>query len=61
MGVGYKRNRTIDNLSFNLVCGTSGFDDEGWYAIMKGDNLEKADPYKVRFENVKRVVVAVIY
>ncbi len=39
----------------------TGFDSEGWYAITKGDNIKKPDPYKIRFENLKRVVVAVIY
>jgi hypothetical protein len=39
----------------------TGFDENGWFAITKGDNLEKADPFKIRFENIKRVVVAVIY
>tara|TARA_Y100000310_G_scaffold313045_1_gene360959 strand:- start:1680 stop:2153 length:474 start_codon:yes stop_codon:yes gene_type:complete len=38
-----------------------GFDSLGWYAITKGDNLENVDPFKVRFEDVKRVVVAVVY
>ena len=37
------------------------FDEEGWYAITKGDNLKKPDPYKIRFDNIKRVVVAIIY
>ena len=40
---------------------STGFDSKGWYAVTKGDNLEKPDPYKIRFENLKRVVVAVIY
>lgn len=38
-----------------------GFDSEGWYAKVKGDNLSQEDPEKVRFSQVKRVVVAVIY
>lgn len=37
------------------------FDEEGWYAITKGDNLKKQDPYKIRFRDIKRVVVAIIY
>lgn len=36
-------------------------DSEGWYAIMKGDNLNQDDPEKVRFDQVKRVLVAIIY
>jgi len=39
----------------------TGFDSDGWYAITKGDNLDKKDPFKIRFENIKRVVVAIIY
>lgn len=39
----------------------TGYDEQGWYAITKGDNNPVADPEKVRFENVKRVVVAIIY
>jgi hypothetical protein len=38
-----------------------GYDHLGWYAITKGDNLEEEDPEKVRFEQVKRVLVAIIY
>jgi len=36
-------------------------DEEGWYAVMKGDNLNKTDPERVRFEQIQRVVVAVVY
>jgi hypothetical protein len=39
----------------------TGFDEKGWFAITKGDNLESTDPFKIRFSNIKRVVVAVIY
>jgi len=38
-----------------------GFDEAGWYAITKGDNNIHVDPDKVRFEQVRRVLVAVIY
>jgi len=38
-----------------------GNDEKGWYATMKGDNNKDADPGKVRFSQIKRVVVAVIY
>ena len=33
----------------------------GWYAILKGDNNDYPDPGKVRFEQIKRLVVAIIY
>lgn len=39
----------------------TGYDDKGWYAILKGDNLPRQDPEKVRFDQVKRVTVGLIY
>ena len=38
-----------------------GNDELGWYTVVKGDNNNYVDPGKVRFEQIKRVVVAVIY
>ncbi|VVB81393.1 Uncharacterised protein [uncultured archaeon] len=38
-----------------------GNDEEGWYAIFKGDNNPTADPWKVRWDMVTRVTVAIIY
>lgn len=38
-----------------------GYDENGWYAVFKGDNNALPDPAKVRFEQIKRVVVALIY
>lgn len=38
-----------------------GLDEQGWYAIVKGDNNAYEDPDRVRFEQVERVLVAVIY
>jgi len=38
-----------------------GNDEQGWYAIVKGDNNPSADPIKVRFPMIRRVLVAVIY
>lgn len=38
-----------------------GYDANGWYARLKGDNNEHIDPEKVRFEQIKLVVVAIIY
>jgi hypothetical protein len=38
-----------------------GYDPEGWYAIMQGDNNPTEDPEKVRFEQIRRIVVAIIY
>jgi len=39
----------------------TGTDEQGWYAIMKGDNVPYNDPEKVRFSQIKRVVVAIVY
>jgi len=39
----------------------TGVDENGWYAVMKGDNNPSSDPGKVRFSQVKRLVVAIIY
>lgn len=38
-----------------------GNDSQGWYAIVKGDNNPIADPVKVRFSMIKRVLVGVLY
>jgi len=36
-------------------------DEKGWYARTKGDNNSDVDPGKVRFSQIRRVVVAIIY
>lgn len=36
-------------------------DSDGWYARMKGDNLENIDPGKIRFDQIERVLVGIIY
>ena len=38
-----------------------GEDEQGYYYLVKGDNNTVRDPFKVRFDDVKGVVVAVIY
>ena len=38
-----------------------GSDEDGAFFVFKGDNNEKQDPEKVRFEQIERIVVAVIY
>lgn len=38
-----------------------GFDKQGWYATTKGDNNPKPDPDPVRFEQVRGVLVGIIY
>ncbi|MBD3248864.1 signal peptidase I [Candidatus Woesearchaeota archaeon] len=36
-------------------------DEKGLYYVMKGDNNENEDPERVRFEQLKGVVIAVVY
>ena len=50
----------FDGLIVHRIVET-GFDNEGWYAITKGDNLSRRDPYKVRFNQIHGVLVAIIY
>lgn len=38
-----------------------GQDEAGWYAVTKGDANMLEDPFKVRFGQVKRVLVAIVY
>jgi hypothetical protein len=38
-----------------------GKDEKGTYFVLKGDNNPINDPGKIRFEQIKRVVVAIIY
>lgn len=38
-----------------------GEDKEGWYCKVKGDNNAFEDPGKVRFSQIQRVLVAIIY
>jgi len=38
-----------------------GYDEKGWYCLMKGDNNPRVDPGKVRFNQIKRITVAIIY
>jgi len=38
-----------------------GVDEEGTYFIIKGDNLATSDPGRVRFHQIKSVVVAIVY
>jgi hypothetical protein len=38
-----------------------GHDEDGWYAIFQGDNNPVPDPGRIRFEQLQRKVVAIIY
>ncbi len=36
-------------------------DDQGWYAVVKGDNNPQPDPGKIRFEQIEGVLVGILY
>ena len=38
-----------------------GEDENGWYAYAKGDNSSAIDPGKIRFEQVKYILIGVLY
>ncbi|MCF7861208.1 hypothetical protein K9M79_03095 [Candidatus Woesearchaeota archaeon] len=50
----------IDSTVIHRVVEVS-FDEKGWYAMTKGDNNMFVDPDKIRFDDVKRILIAVIY
>jgi len=39
----------------------TGYDEQGWYAYFEGDALDERDPEKVRFNQIQRVVVMMIF
>jgi len=57
--VAYKSNYKDGTVTHRII--EIGNDAFGWYARLKGDNNDRIDPGKVRFEQIKRVVVAIIY
>ncbi len=38
-----------------------GTDAAGWYALVQGDNNAAPDPLKVRFEQIERLTVGILY
>ncbi len=36
-------------------------DSKGWYCIVKGDNNKVADPGKVRFKQIDRLLIGILY
>jgi hypothetical protein len=57
--VAYKSEHATGTIIHRIVY--KGEDEKGTYYIMKGDNNPSNDPGKVRFEQITRVVVAIIY
>ena len=38
-----------------------GEDEQGWFALTRGDNNLTTDPFKVRFKNIHGVLVGILY
>lgn len=57
--ISYKPNFTTGTVIHRIV--DIKEDSEGKYFIVKGDNNNAADPEKVRYDQIKGVVVAIIY
>ena len=57
--ISYKSEQIEGNVIHRVI--NIGEDNEGWYATLKGDNLRSPDPGKVRFSQVRRIVIGIIY
>lgn len=57
--ISYAPKNSNDTIIHRII--KTGSDSEGWYAITRGDNNNANDPEKVRFGQVKRVLVGVLY
>ncbi|MFH1510694.1 MAG: hypothetical protein ABIF10_03305 [Candidatus Woesearchaeota archaeon] len=38
-----------------------GYDSNGWYATTKADSFKKEDPFKIRFGQIRGILVGIIY
>ena len=57
--ISYKSTVTKSLLVHRVV--SRGYDDNGYYFIVKGDNNPSADPERIRFSQVHGVLIGVIY
>lgn len=57
--VSYRSNYADGTIIHRVVY--RGTDELGTYFIMKGDNLATSDPGRIRFDQIERVVVAIVY
>ncbi|MFW5865470.1 MAG: hypothetical protein ACOCU6_00055 [Nanoarchaeota archaeon] len=57
--ISYRQSRNENRIIHRVV--HKGVDEDGVYFIVKGDNNAVSDPGKVRFDQVERVLFAVIY
>ncbi|MFH1211799.1 MAG: hypothetical protein V1659_02600 [Candidatus Woesearchaeota archaeon] len=54
------RSAYADGITIHRVV-HKGKDSQGEYVIAKGDNVALSDPGKIRFEQIEKVLVAIIY
>jgi hypothetical protein len=57
--ISYKSDFTTGLVIHRII--ETGFDQNGWYAIVKGDNNAEQDPGKVRYEDINGVLIGIIY
>lgn len=57
--VSYKSKYATGTIIHRVI--EKGVDEEGVYFVMKGDNNKNADPGHIRFDQIRRQVVAIIY
>ena len=55
----YNKNEIDENVIHRVVA--KGSDESGIYFLVRGDNNEKIDPVKVRFYDIKYVLIGVLY
>ncbi len=57
--VAYESKITSDLIVHRII--EIKYDDEGKYFVLKGDNNKTSDPEKVRFSQIKYVLIGIIY
>ena len=57
--ISYHKKSTDERIIHRVIF--KGLDEKGIYFILKGDNNPVSDPGKIRFENIDRVLFAIIY
>ena len=57
--ISYRKNGTKNRIIHRVM--HKGHDDDGVYFIVKGDNNPVSDPGRVRFDQVERVLFAIVY
>ena len=57
--VSYKSNLVEGDIIHRVI--EKGRDESGIYFILKGDNNKYKDPEKIRFSQIQRVLIAIIY